>query len=364
MWRYTGNSSDPNQRALVPLPGHALAEYYGTTTSTTSTGMAFDYPDALGSLVTSVLYSGHGNGCNDRLYYPFGEFWTGVGNCGWGITGTNTPSGNMHQTFAQLPDYDPEIDLYNTLNRHYNGNSGRWMSPDPAGLAVADPSDPQTWNMYAYVRNEPTTNTDPTGEACVQDAKGNWVNDNSGGQTCEEAFSPEQNNTPSVTVTASVSDVSLLTAPFINTGLIIGQQFQTAGQYIYDSARLGYIGFVNAFINGHPLGLAQLALAIAALLPGGGDIDAIAGAIAGGHAFDKHIGEMAALGVASKQDLKALVKETMENATGANIKQLAGGRVAYWNDSKNVVVIYNPNAIDKGTVFVSWDAKAVLNRLQ
>jgi RHS repeat-associated protein len=129
--------------------------------------MAFDYPDALGSLVTSVLYSGHGNGCNDRLYYPFGEFWTGVGNCGWGITGTNTPSGNMHQTFGQLPDYDPEIDLYNTLNRHYSGNSGRWLSPDPAGLAVGDPSDPQTWNMYAYARNNPTTFTDPTGLVCA-----------------------------------------------------------------------------------------------------------------------------------------------------------------------------------------------------
>jgi RHS repeat-associated protein len=125
--------------------------------------MAFDYPDALGSLVTSVLYSGHGNGCNDRLYYPFGEFWTGVGNCGWGITGTNTPSGNMHQTFAQLPDYDPEIDLYNTLNRHYNGNSGRWLSPDPLGEDAANPSDPQTWNMYAYARNNPTTLRDPSG---------------------------------------------------------------------------------------------------------------------------------------------------------------------------------------------------------
>jgi RHS repeat-associated protein len=164
LWRYTGVSNDPSQRAFVPLPGGALAEYYGTTTNTTSTGMAFDYPDALGSLVTSVLYSGHGNACNDRLYYPFGEFWTGVGNCGWGITGTdNTYSGNMHQTFGRLPDYDPEIDLYNTLSRHYNGNSGRWMSPDPEGAAAAKLSDPQTWNMYAYATNDPTTATDPTG---------------------------------------------------------------------------------------------------------------------------------------------------------------------------------------------------------
>ena len=38
----------------------------------------------------------------------------------------------MHQTFAKLPDYDPETDQYNTANRHYSP-MGRWMSPDPGG---------------------------------------------------------------------------------------------------------------------------------------------------------------------------------------------------------------------------------------
>jgi RHS repeat-associated protein len=68
----------------------------------------------------------------------------------------------MHQTFAQLPDYDSETDQYNTPNRHYNP-TGRWLSPDPGGVKVVKLDDPQTWNMYAYVRNNPTTATDPTG---------------------------------------------------------------------------------------------------------------------------------------------------------------------------------------------------------
>ena len=46
--------------------------------------------------------------------------------------------------------------------RRLSPGQGRWLSPDP-GNAGADPSDPQTWNMYAYVRNNPTTFTDPTG---------------------------------------------------------------------------------------------------------------------------------------------------------------------------------------------------------
>jgi hypothetical protein len=73
------------------------------------------------------------------------------------------------------------------------------VDPDNAG---ADPSDPQTWNAYVYVRNSPTSNVDPDGRACVQGSDGDWFNDTSGGQTCEEAFSPAQNSTPAVTVTA------------------------------------------------------------------------------------------------------------------------------------------------------------------
>ena len=37
------------------------------------------------------------------------------------------------------------------------------MTPDPGGMGAAHPGDPQTWNMYAYVRNNPTTLNDPTG---------------------------------------------------------------------------------------------------------------------------------------------------------------------------------------------------------
>ncbi|MGH9481837.1 MAG: RHS repeat-associated core domain-containing protein [Terriglobales bacterium] len=47
--------------------------------------------------------------------------------------------------------------------RHYAGNLGRFMSPDPAGLAAVDPNNPQTWNQYAYVINNPASYTDPTG---------------------------------------------------------------------------------------------------------------------------------------------------------------------------------------------------------
>jgi len=138
--RYTGDS---NSRSFIPFNGRLLAEYY-------CGGMIFDHPDEIGSATTATDCTG--NLVNEKLYYPFGEFWTGYA----------LPNLGLHQEFAQLPDYDPETDQYNTANRHYSP-SGRWLSPDPGGVKVVKLDDPQTWNMYAYVRNNPTTLTDPSG---------------------------------------------------------------------------------------------------------------------------------------------------------------------------------------------------------
>jgi RHS repeat-associated protein len=49
--------------------------------------------------------------------------------------------------------------------RYYGSNMGRFMSPDDG--SDWDPSDPQSWNLYSYVRNNPLKYTDPTGHDCV-----------------------------------------------------------------------------------------------------------------------------------------------------------------------------------------------------
>jgi hypothetical protein len=46
------------------------------------------------------------------------------------------------------------------------------MHPDPAGLAAVDPSNPQSWNRYAYASNSPMNYIDPSGLSdCVP---GEW----------------------------------------------------------------------------------------------------------------------------------------------------------------------------------------------
>jgi RHS repeat-associated protein len=68
-------------------------------------------------------------------------------------------------------EYDPETGTYHTLHRQYQGGLGRWLTADPAGKEAVHPDDPQTWNLYAYVRNNPLTLTDPTGEEISDDMR-------------------------------------------------------------------------------------------------------------------------------------------------------------------------------------------------
>jgi uncharacterized protein RhaS with RHS repeats len=44
---------------------------------------------------------------------------------------------------------------------------GRFISPEPSGIAYANLFNPQSFNLYGYVQNNPLTNTDPTGLDCV-----------------------------------------------------------------------------------------------------------------------------------------------------------------------------------------------------
>jgi RHS repeat-associated protein len=59
-------------------------------------------------------------------------------------------------------EQDTEASLYDFPAREYEWQ-GRWPSPDPAGFAAVDPTNPQSWNRYAYVLNNPLMYIDPLG---------------------------------------------------------------------------------------------------------------------------------------------------------------------------------------------------------
>jgi len=84
----------------------------------------------------------------DGAYAPYGESYA--------------ESGTIDHQFTGLYQ-DTVGDLYDFPFREYHSTQGRWLSPDPAGLAAADPTNPQSLNRYAYVLNNPLSLTDPLG---------------------------------------------------------------------------------------------------------------------------------------------------------------------------------------------------------
>ncbi|HXX43309.1 MAG TPA: RHS repeat-associated core domain-containing protein [Candidatus Acidoferrales bacterium] len=122
--------------------GQLLAEYFNSTTY-------FAHTDHLGS---TRLLTGYPTAsvaeCDD--YYPFGEQIA----CG----GTSTTSHKF--TGYQV---DSETNLDNANARYYGSSLGRFMSPDPLGIFVADATNPQSWNLYSYAYNNPLAFVDPSG---------------------------------------------------------------------------------------------------------------------------------------------------------------------------------------------------------
>ena len=99
--------------------------------------------------------------CHD--YLPFGEeVGNGVDARGACFSGDTEPEKKFT---AKERDDESGLDYFSA--RYMSSAQGRFTSPDPSGLLSANPANPQSWNLYAYVRNNPLVNIDPTGLDCV-----------------------------------------------------------------------------------------------------------------------------------------------------------------------------------------------------
>jgi hypothetical protein len=112
-------------------------------------------------------------------------------------------------------------------------------SPDPGGLSAVNPSNPQSWNRYAYVLNDPLSNIDPLGLDCVRD--------NGDGTTT--TYTDAQDNCEGDngyyfdgTVSRAFLDANK------NVGASVNGQFQCAG----DSGCSMYNNLTSVTVNGGP----------------------------------------------------------------------------------------------------------------
>ncbi len=121
----------------VYLGGQMLAQYSNATTY-------FAHPDHLGS--TRLLTALNQSVVQNLDYLPFGE--VNSSNSGYGT----------HEFTGDERDSDSGNDY--AMARFYINRFGRFSCVDPL---LGRPGDPQSWNRYVYVRNNPTNNVDPSG---------------------------------------------------------------------------------------------------------------------------------------------------------------------------------------------------------
>jgi RHS repeat-associated protein len=112
----------------------------------------FQHQDWLGTERARTTYNGAVEGQFTSL--PFGDGFAVV---------SGTDSDPYH--FAGL-DTDYEDTTQHAQFRNYSPAQGRWLAPDPYDGSY-DASNPQSFNRYAYVLNNPLSYTDPSGKQCV-----------------------------------------------------------------------------------------------------------------------------------------------------------------------------------------------------
>jgi RHS repeat-associated protein len=166
----TGNS--PNTVFVYDAMGQLAAEY-STTTNSSPCRTCYLSDDHLGT--ARLVMDGQGNVVARHDYLPFGEE-IAAGQAGrtsqWG-PGNDT----VNQKFTgKERDSESGLDYFGA--RYYGSALGRFTSPDKP-LIGQNERNPQSWNLYTYVGNNPLARIDPNGES--------WrvcVDNGNGGQSC------------------------------------------------------------------------------------------------------------------------------------------------------------------------------------
>jgi RHS repeat-associated protein len=170
--------ADAVTTVYIRLAGQVLAEY-DSGAAVTSPTREYIYSNNLLAIVTgstsgsggTIVYQHrdhqspriytdvNGNCVGDQGTYPFGELWYSNNdpNCA-----TTASSSWIYTSYER----DAESGDDYALSRIYANTEGRFMSPDPLEGAVGDP---QSWNRYAYVRNDPVNLRDPSGQGFWED---------------------------------------------------------------------------------------------------------------------------------------------------------------------------------------------------
>jgi RHS repeat-associated protein len=136
-----GAAVNSPSREYIYLGSRLISTIQGTTT-------LYHHSDHLSVRVTTNT---SGTNIGEQGHYPYGEQWY--------APGTTT---KFFFTSYERDSTDSGNDY--SMARFYINRFGRFSCVDPL---LGQPGDPQSWNRYAYVRNNPTNNVDPSGMSFI-----------------------------------------------------------------------------------------------------------------------------------------------------------------------------------------------------
>ncbi len=180
-------------RYVYGADGELVAEY-GAVGTNGSASPEYVLTDGLGSTRTKT--NGVGLPLARFDYEPFGAE----------IVRNGSGGDRLRQRFTgKERDGETGLDYFGA--RYLSAAQGRFTSPDEP-LIDQQREDPQSWNLYGYVRNNPLQFVDPTGQACVVQANGSDFDDDRGGQSCSDVRKENKNLEPSATVTGEGGNIA------------------------------------------------------------------------------------------------------------------------------------------------------------
>ncbi|HEX8267285.1 MAG TPA: RHS repeat-associated core domain-containing protein [Pyrinomonadaceae bacterium] len=142
---------------VYDVSGKLVAEY-STVVETANPKVGYLTNDHLGS--PRIITDRNGNVTSRRDFLPFGEE-IAAGTGGRSNVQRYDAADNVRQKFTSY-ERDNETGLDFAQARMHNYNHGRFTSPDPL-MASAKVKNPQTFNRYSYVLNNPLNLIDPLG---------------------------------------------------------------------------------------------------------------------------------------------------------------------------------------------------------
>lgn len=178
-----------------------------------------------------------GSHCVTKL--PFGEeLIVGMGDNSVRSAGRGYSVNCVRQRFTGY-ERDSETGLDFTGTRYYGSLMGRFTSPDDF-WKDSHVADPQSWNKYAYVRNNPLKYIDPTGERATV--------------TIE---TDEEKKTGTIKITASIaiwtSDKNISKEALDKAAADIKKSIETAwkGQYEQDGIKFDVSAEITVTVHGN-----------------------------------------------------------------------------------------------------------------